>query len=68
METKQENRQIGLPLERRAQAISQRALKTEYMKSKLTAGFAEYHWFTKEKKFYLEEEIQCRDFVNFLIL
>lgn len=28
------------------------------MKSRLTAGFAEQYWFTKEKKSYLEEEIR----------
>jgi len=28
------------------------------MKSRPTAGFAECHWFTKEKKSYLEEEIR----------
>lgn len=68
---KQENRLVGLPLERRAQAVSCWAVKAEDMKSRLTAAFAEEQWFTKLKiKSYLEEEVlrQCRDFINFPIL
>lgn len=77
METKQEDgqidRQTGLPFERNAQAISCRALKTEDMKSQLSAGLENSIGLQQKKNLTQQKRNstilrQWRDLINFLLI